>query len=525
MTHLDRPNIIVILADDMGFSDLGCFGSEIHTPNLDRLGGKGLRFTQMYTAARCCPSRASLLTGLHPHQAGIGHMVTDLGYPAYQGYLNDQCVTLAEALRADGYTTLMSGKWHVGGDYDLLDSATWKPGEAGYPTPRQRGFDRFYGIMSGAASYYYPRTLMRDDEFIEPPASGFYLTDEISAEAVEMVDLASQDDQPFFLYLSYTAPHWPLHAHDEDITRYEGHYRQGWDAIRSARHERLTALGLIDRRWQVPQDPAARPWSDAVDIDWEAARMAAYAAQIESMDRGIGRVLDTLARHGQEDNTLIIFLSDNGGCAEPIPSEKSKYSTPTGDGRPMRIGNIAGLRPGPADTFMSYDASWAHASNTPFRRFKRWVHEGGISTPCIVSWPDRISEPSIVHEPTHLVDIYASCLDAAGVHYPDEYNEHKTTPMAGESFTRVFDGKSWSREQPIIWEHEGNRAVRAGDWKLVAEHGAPWELYNIADDRTETRDLADHEPQRVTTMTTTYDEWAERCGVLPWTSLETKAPR
>ncbi|HEY6740422.1 MAG TPA: sulfatase-like hydrolase/transferase, partial [Actinopolymorphaceae bacterium] len=316
-----RPNIVLILADDMGFSDLGCYGSEIRTPNLDRLAASGLRFMQMYNAARCCPSRASLLTGLYAHQAGIGHMMADHGHPAYQGHLNRRCVTLAEVLRGQGYTTLMSGKWHVGGAYNILESATWRPGDAAHPIPTQRGFDRFYGIVSGAASYYYPRTLMRDDEFIPLETSGYYLTDAITDNAVQMVETAPRD-RPFLLHVAYTAPHWPLHAPDELIARYEGTYRKGWDAVRTARHEELKGLGLLDRGWAIsPRDADAPPWEETADQDWEDLRMATYAAQVECLDAGVGRIMEALRRLGLESDTLVMFASDNGGSAEFLAEE------------------------------------------------------------------------------------------------------------------------------------------------------------------------------------------------------------
>ena len=412
----DRPNIVLILADDMGYSDIGCYGSEIRTPSLDGLAERGLRFTQMYNSARCCPSRASLLTGLSPHQAGVGHMVADLGLPAYQGYLNLSGVTIAEALRESGYTTLMSGKWHVGGGYDLHDPDSWAPGDPTHPIPTQRGFDRFYGIVAGAASYFYPLTLMRDDRFIPLSPEDFYLTDAISDNAVGMIGDASSAGNPFFLHISYTSPHWPLHALEEDIARYETAYRDGWDALRTGRHEQMKMLGIVDPAWEIsPRDRDAPAWDHVRHSDWEALRMATYAAQIDRMDQGIGRVLAKLRDEGIEQNTLVMFLSDNGGCAEFMAEDSdsprpAQYITPTPDGRAIRVGNSPEISPGPADTFTSYDLPWANASNTPFRRYKRWTHEGGISTPFIMSWPARIGRPGVVHEPVHLIDLAPTCL-------------------------------------------------------------------------------------------------------------------
>lgn len=520
---MSSPNIVLILADDLGFSDIGCYGSEIRTPTLDRLGESGIRFTQMYNAARCCPSRASLLTGLYAHQTGVGHMMDDLGAPAYRGYLNRNCVTIAEVTH--GYTTLLSGKWHVGGAYRILDRASWRPGDQHHPIPTQRGFDRFYGIVSGAASYFSPRTLMRDDEFLELQTSDYYLTDAISDNAVRMVDEAAGSQQPFFLHVTYTAPHWPLHAHEDDIAKYEGTYRHGWDAVRTARHEELKALGLVDPNGTIsPRDAESRPWEEASDHNWEDRRMATYAAQIECMDRGIGRILDKIQQLGMADNTLVMFASDNGGCAEFLaedtdPHERFRYNTDPLDGRPIRVGNIPGLRCGAADTFMSYDLAWANASNSPFRRFKRWVHEGGISTPFIVNWPARIDRPRIEHQPTHFIDILATCLEATGASYPADFEGHEITPLAGESFLPLLENRAWTRHHPLFFEHEGNRAIRLGDWKLVSEYGRDWELYDMTEDRTELHDLAPGNGPRVAQLVTLYDDWARRCGVQPWQGL------
>jgi arylsulfatase len=523
-SEVPRPNIVVILADDMGFSDIGGYGSEIRTPHLDALAARGVRFSQFYNGARCCPTRAALLTGLHPHEAGVGQMVGDLGCREYQGYLRDDGVTLAETLRGAGYRTLMAGKWHVGGEYPVHKPEMWAAlaGRPGHPTPRQRGFDRFYGTLGGGGSYFNPPTLMRDDAFVRP-GGDYYLTDALAVEAAAMVREAAAGDAPFFLYAAFTAPHWPLHAREADIAVYEGRYREGWDAIRAARHERLKASGLLSHRWPIsPRDPDAPPWEDDPHKEWDALRMAVCAAQVESMDRGIGRILDAVRAAGAEDNTLVFFLSDNGGCAEFLREDGKPgtwpefYGVPTRDGRPTRVGNRVGRRPGPDDTFMSYDLPWANASNSPFRLFKSWVHEGGISTPLIASWPAMRRAPAIAHAPGHVIDLVPTCLDAAGVRAPAEFGGRAVQPPEGESLLPVLRGRDWRRERPIFIEHQGNGAVRDGEWKLVRRHGRDWELYNIADDRTERRDRADDERGRVRAMSAAYDAWAARCGVRPW---------
>ena len=510
----------------MGFSDVGCYGGEIKTPNLDRMGEKGIRFTQMYNGARCCPARASLLTGLHPHQAGVGQMTLDLGYAGYRGYLNEACTTIPEVLRTAGYRTYMSGKWHVGGNYEALNPESWKrtAGDEKHPIPTQRGFDRFYGILNGLGSFFDPVTLMDQDHFIRADRPDYYFTDAITDNAIKMLkeNHTSHDDKPFFMYLAYTAAHWPLHAWEKDIARYDGVYKKGWDNTRTARHEKAKGMGLLDSRWPItPRDEDALDWKDVENKDWEAFRMAVYAAQIDRMDQNIGRVLSYLKEANQEKNTLIFFLSDNGGCAEFLLEEPGKpdpsiWGDRTRDGKPMRIGNIANLLPGPEDTFMTYDAAWSNVSNCPFRLHKHWIHEGGISTPFIAYWPDGIKNSSISHTPAQLVDITATIIDAAGAEYPSERNGIEIPPAEGESFLGLLKGKNWAKQRPMLWEHEGNRAIRLGEWKLVSESGKPWELYNMTNDRTELTNLIEKSPDRAADLEKLYNAWAERCGVLPW---------
>lgn len=520
----NRPNIVVILVDDMGYSDIGCFGSEIRTPAIDRLATEGVRFTQFYNCARCCPTRASILTGLYPHQAGVGHMVANLGVRSYQGYLRDDCVTIAEVLREAGYRTMMSGKWHVGGSY-TINSEEWHPGTPDAPRPVDRGFQEHWGTLGGAGSYFRPHTLIHNETLIEVPDEGFYLTDAITDRAVDMIDGTADAEEPFFLYLAYTAPHWPLHALPEDIERYRGTYRKGWDALRTARHETLKGNGILDPRWPIsPRDETVPTWDDAQHQDWEDARMAVYAAQVDRLDQGIGRVMAKLQAEGLEENTLVFFLSDNGGCAELMREDGPRRSvlSETIDGRPVRVGNRPEIIPGGADTFLSYDTPWANASNTPFRLYKHWVHEGGISTPLIAYWPAGIEGGGIVHSPGHVIDIMATCVEVAGAQYPEWYGGREITPLEGESLLPALRGEEWTRERPIYWEHEGNRAVRMDRWKLVSKFPGDWELYDMIEDRTELVDLAGrHRPQR-DRMIRAYDEWAERVEVLPWERMRSK---
>ncbi len=518
-----RPNVVIILADDLGFSDVGCYGSEIPTPAIDSLAASGHRFSQMYNSGRCCPSRAALLTGMNPHQAGIGHMTytPPMGNPAYQGYLSDSCVTIAELFQASGYRTLMSGKWHVARQRSLSNRSIWPDDRPAYPLPRERGFDEFYGTIGGGGSYFKPTYLMEDDTLIEQNDPSWFYTDAITDRAIDMVDNATQQGLPFFLYVAYTAPHWPLHAPEEETARFDGAYRSGWDDVRSSRHEELCASGVLDSAWKLSdRDAEAWPWDETRFTDWEAHRMAVYAAQISQMDRGIGRIVDTLKASGEFENTLILFLSDNGGCAEFLAEdggildvEPGTFARTTPSGLPVHFGNTPEVPPGGPATFQSYGPCWANASNSPFRNFKRWVHEGGISTPFIMHWPDRLPEPGIVHSPAHIIDILPTCLEAAGIPYPTEYRDRELQPFEGESLLPALGNPNWSRTQSIFFEHEGNRALRAGEWKLVSGEGGPWELYNITEDRTETVDLAATEPRRREAMSRDWYEWAERMQV------------
>ncbi len=505
-----RPNIVIVLADDMGYSDLGCYGSEIATPNIDRLAAGGLRFTQFYNAARCCPSRASLLTGLYPHQAGVGHMVADRKTPSYQGYLNDRCVTLAEALRPQGYQTLMVGKWHVGNE-----RPHW---------PVDRGFEHSVALIGSGRHYFMVpkgRILARDDQPITPPAQNFYLTDYFTDQAVGLLDEAGRRSEPFLLYMAYTAPHWPLHARADDIARRRGAYQEGWDVLRERRYRRMVQEGIVDAAWPLsPRDPRVPAWDDCPDKEWEATRMEAYTAQIAGLDRGVGRIVSKLEALGKLENTLILFLSDNGGCSEDI-SGKDRWQEDdipkmTADGRPIRIGNNPSIIPGPADTFASYGIEWANVSNTPFRLFKSWVHEGGISTPLIVHWPARFQKPGLIRATGHLVDLLPTCLDAARAPYPSTREGKSTLPLEGISLLPVLSGAA-PQDRLLFWEHEGNHAVRMGRGPLVALNHEPWEHYALNADRTEQKNRANDEPDKVRELTARYDAWAQRCGVLPWT--------
>ena len=515
-----RPDIVLILNDDMGYSDIGCYGGEIDTPNLDRLAANGLRFSQFYNTARCSPSRASLLTGLHPHQTGIGVLTYDFGPEGYSGDLGQGCMTIPEALKTSDYKTYMSGKWHVAGNL-VEPTESW---------PLQRGFDEFFGTIIGAGSFYDPNTLTRGNTNIEHEAKAddaFFYTDAISDQAVRYILDHQQHDpaKPFFQYVAYTAPHWPLHAHDSDIARYKGRFDKGWDALREERLEKLVASGLLDKAWKLSERDATQPpWTQAEHRQWLLRCMEVYAAQVDRMDQGIGRIVEALEKTGRLDNTLLIFLSDNGACAEDIPESVTVdelvnklmiAKAHTRKGEPVRFGNNPERMPGPEDTYQSYGTAWANLSNTPFRLYKHWIHEGGIATPLILHWPAGIQDKgSIRHTPGYLPDIMATILDITGTRYPEERNGSPVAPLEGNSLMPVFD-QDQAERPPMFWEHEGNAAVRIGRWKLVKKYPDPWELYDMESDRTELTNLAGQQTDRVRDMASQYDAWALRCGVIP----------
>jgi arylsulfatase len=500
-----RPNIIVIMSDDMGYSDIGAYGSEIQTPNLDKLAAEGLRFRQFYNTARCCPTRASLLTGLYSHQAGVAHMTQDRGLPAYAGQINDRCATIAEVLKPAGYSTYALGKWHI--------ARSAKPDGPKDAWPIQRGFEHYYGIIGGAANYFRPNTLTRDNTRIKAaedteykPARPYYFTDAISDNAIRYADESKKEnpDKPFFMYVAYTAGHWPMQAPAEEIAKYKGKYDVGYEPIRRARLEKMKKLGLLDPQWK--DTPSVGDWSKVPDKAWEARCMEVYAAMITRMDEGIGRLVETLKKNGQYENTLILFLQDNGACAEDMgrkdPAQRAKL-------------------PGGPRTNVAYGENWAHVSNTPFRLYKHWEHEGGISTPLIAHWPTVIQgarQGTLIKGPGHLIDIMATCVDVAKATYPKERGGKAIPPMEGVSLRGVFErSEEPKRAAPIFWEHEGNRAVRDGKWKISYEHRRKvWEIYDTDADRTEMNDLASAQPERVKAMAAQWDAWAKRVGVAPW---------
>ena len=513
-----RPNVVLILVDDMGFSDVGCYGGEIGTPNIDALAGTGVRCTQFYNTARCSPSRASLLTGLHPHQTGVAELVNNDGPRGYPGSLNERCATLAETFRAAGYRTQLTGKWHLSNERQKPDDS-W---------PTRRGFDHFWGTIGGAGSYFQPTTL-HDGETpiaIESLPEDFYYTDAIGHRAADGIRNAAAGDAPFFAYVAFTAPHWPLHAKAEDLAGVRGQFDEGWDVLRARRRQRQIAAGICseDATLNV-RDPEVPAWRDEPNQDWQLERIEAYAAQIRAMDRGVGEIRQALQESGVADDTIVVVLADNGGCAEELSAEPDRAerfrknfliippSAP--DGTPMKVGNSPEIHPGGADTYTSYGQAWANLSNTPFRLYKRWVHEGGISTPLIISWPGGgLDRGSIVEAPHQLTDLTPTLLEATGVQPLTERDGEQLPQLEGVSLLTALRGGP-ATPHDLFWEHIGNQAMRDGDWKLVREDDRAWELYDLARDRSEQTDLAEKEPDRVTAMAERWQRWADEVGVIP----------
>jgi arylsulfatase A-like enzyme len=507
-----RPNIVLIMADDMGFSDIGCFGSEIPTPNLDKLAGSGIRFTQFYNGARCCPTRASLLTGLFPHQAGIGHMTEDPESPkaedwgtfGYRGFLNRNCVTLAEVLSGAGYHTYMAGKWHLG----MHGEEKW---------PLQRGFEKYFGILAGAASYFKPqggRGLWYNNSKLPAPTGTFYTTDAFTDSAIAFVN-GQRDDKPFFLYLAFNAPHWPLQAKEADIKKFAGLYEKGWDSIRAERYARQLNIGVVDPAVKLSRrDPGVRAWDALAPIEQKevAYRMAVYAAQVSCIDDNVGKLVAFLSARGQLDNTLIVFLSDNGACPEPY--------------KELGGGTIADINNPDSSSAISYGMGWANASNTPYRKWKRETEEGGISAPFILFWPkgiDRRQENTFVKTPSYLIDIMPTFLAVAGAHYPTEYRGKPIFPLTGRSLAPVFKGDTLSRHAYMFWEHEDRQAVRKGKWKAVKDlHSDSWDLYDLSIDRSEENNVSAVYPDVLKELVAKWDEWAKQDFVLPKHSVDPK---
>ncbi len=513
-----KPNVIIILVDDMGFSDIGAYGGEIQTPNIDALAQGGVRFSQFYNASRCCPTRATLMTGLHPHLTGIGHMTNspnsekhDYGeaFPNYRGFLNRQSATLAELLSSAGYSSYLAGKWHLGDN----EQSQW---------PLQRGFDKFYGCLAGSTRYFSPEKDKREGRGIssanEPLTTlesttdrPYYTTDAFTDYAIEFIE-QGEKEKPFFLYLAYTAPHWPHQAHEEDVDKYRGKYSMGWDQLRQNRYERQIELGLFEEKHRLsPRDSKVPEWN-SLKLEKQKEmdlRMAVYASMIDRIDQNIGKLINSLIKQGLFENTLILFMSDNGACAE---------------GPTLGRGNIFDVEKRNLETNNNYGAAWANVSSTPFRLYKHYTHEGGSATPFIMHWPKGIkSQSNWYRDPAQLIDIVPTLLEVCGVKYPETYQGHNLYPLRGISLTPSFSGEPFMRTKPMFSEHENNAFIIDGSWKLVGKGVATsqgpdiekWELYNLKDDRTELKNLAEEENQRLKELAEIWHAWALEDKVYP----------
>lgn len=509
----ERPNVVVIMLDDLGFGDLGCYGGEIRTPNTDALAAGGWRFRRFYNASRCCPTRASLLTGMYPHQVGLARNGQDLSRDA---------ATAAELLRAGGYQTAMVGKWHlsettpIDGKGNGAEHLAWLNHQADYGRPFakletypiNRGFDRHYGTIWGVVDYFDPFSLVDGMEPVREVPDDFYYTDAITAKSVEWVRAMSGGEKPFFLYVAECAPHWPLHARPEDIETYRDTYRDGWHALRESRYKRQVDMKLID--------PATHPLPSLMGRgpDWEAlgdegrtyqsALMSVHAAMVDRVDQGVGEIVQALKDAGEYENTAIFVLADNGASPERYLDPGFDRASETREGKPIQY--TGRFTPGPETTWGYIGAYWANALNTPYRYWKAESFEGGCHTPFIVHWPAGLkAEPGSIRDETgHVIDLVPTFLDLAGVPHPAK--------IEGRSLAPLFRNKSVAARPALFFEHEGGRAVLTDEWKLVAPRGGKWELYHISTDATETTDLAAKEPDRVAESSRLWREWAERVG-------------
>ena len=502
----DKPNILYILADDLGFSDLGCFGGEIETPVLDSLAEGGVRLTQFYNTGRCCPSRAAILTGQYPHRVGLGHMTTnDLGRPGYRGVVSSKAQTIAQVLKPAGYRSFIAGKWHLG-----------------TPDPTGNGFEEFYGTLVSAKRFFDSDHLVRFPEGRQArqyPEGEFYATDAVTDHALDFLKLARETpDQPWFLYLAYHAPHFPLHAPRQDIDKYANRYHGGWDQLRNERLKRMKEMGIVaaDTRltprstWQnygetkTGTNPA---WDDLPEVRRLdlARRMAIFAAMVDRMDAQLGRVIDDLKAAGELGNTLIVFTSDNGACFEWDPFG---FDIKSSNENILHIGDMLD-KMGTPGTFHSVGSGWANAGNTPWRMYKHFVHEGGIASPGIVHWPDglKVKAGAIIHDPAHIIDLLPTAIAVSGAEYTG------TLSLPGVDLINQLN--NGGAERTLFFEHQGHRAVREGNWKLVAFDDKPWELYDFSVDRAELNDLSKTHPEKVKIMESAWDKWGEENNVTP----------
>jgi arylsulfatase A-like enzyme len=526
-----RPNIVLIMADDLGFSDLGCYGSEIHTPNLDYLANNGLRYTQFYNTSRCCPTRASLLTGLYNQQAGIGKMTFAEDQPGYRGHLSENAVTLAEVLQSSGYKTAMVGKWHVSNTFEQKskqEQLAWLNHQKDFgdfspvsQTPTSRGFERYFGNLWGVVDFFDPFSLVSGTQPIKSVPKNYYHTEAIHDTAVSYIQSFAKTKAPFFLYVAETAPHWPLMALPEDIAKYQDTYKVGWDAIRQARYAKMVKLGLIDPAKTKLSERTKKEltWENNPDKAWDARAMAVHAAMIDRMDQGIGRLIKTLRETGQLDNTLILFLSDNGASPENCANYGAGFDRPseTRDGRKILYDTQKQAITGDELSYASIGERWANVANTPYQYWKAESYEGGVHTPMVAFWPKGIQakKGSFSPQVAHVMDFMPTLVELAGATYPKVYKGKPILPFTGASLVPSFAGNP-STGRDLFNEHFGARYARSGHWKLVSSsQDSTWHLFNLEADQTETKDLAAQYPDKVQQLDRLWHQWANTHQVFP----------
>lgn len=519
----DRPNIMIIMLDDMGYSDLGCYGGEIQTPNIDQLAATGVRFTQMHNCARCCPSRASLMTGIYPQKAGINGMGVNLAMNA---------PTIAEILKENGYHTGMTGKWHLSTTKELDDKKEhlrWLAHRSDHGPfsplanyPSNRGFEEHWGVIWGVVNYFDPFSLVHNEEPIKEVPKDFYMTDFVTQKSLDLIDTYSKDNKPFFMYVAHTAPHWPLHALPQDIAKYKDTYKGGWEALRKSRYERMVEMGLIDpKTYPLPENSSGLSWADCDNKDYEAACMSVHAAMIDHVDQGVGKIIEKLKEKGMYENTIIFVLSDNGASYErgyPPGFDRPAFT------RDSTIIEYNSDHPDSQTTWNYIGRAWASASNTPFRFWKKESYEGGSATPFIVHWPKGLkgNENTINRGLAHVIDILPTCLELAGAKSPDTIHGQKALMPDGKSILPMLAGKEKSTHDTLYWEHEGGRAIRTGDWKMSSLPNEKWQLFNISKDHTEMNDLASKYPEKVASLSESWEKWAHSLNIQQRTKKLTK---
>ncbi|MEZ5104099.1 MAG: arylsulfatase [Draconibacterium sp.] len=515
----EKPNILLIMLDDMGYSDLGCYGGEIQTPNIDKLAEEGVRFTQMHNCARCCPTRASLLTGHYPQTAGINGMGVNLAM---------NTATIAEVLKENGYHTGMTGKWHLSDTKpvpDEMEQLRWMAHRADYGNfsplenyPCNRGFEEHWGVIWGVVNYFDPFSLVHNEEPIKEVPEDFYITDFITQKSIDLIDSYSKDEKPFFLYVAHTAPHWPLHALPQDIEKYKNTYKDGWEVLRKTRYDRMIEMGLIDKEtYPLPENSSGRKWEDCEKKAYESACMSVHAAMIDHVDQGIGEIIEKLKETGMYDNTIIFVLSDNGASYErgyPPGFDRPGFT------RDSTIIEYNSEHPGPETTWNYIGNAWASAVNTPFRYWKKESYEGGSATPFIVHWPKGLKgkENTINRGFAHVIDILPTCLELSGAQYPETVNGKTTTPPPGKNLLPLLVNNEVIHDT-IYWEHERGRAIRIGDWKMSSLPNKDWELFNLAGDHTEMNDLSKQLPEKVKEMNSAWETWAKKVNI-DWVSSQ-----